>query len=259
MKHLFMGAAAVLALSACSHYGPHRHHGPPDSYDYSYAFGTDFGRPEADYADYDLCKSEQILAFTGVRPGMTVVELEAGEGFYTELLGTVVGETGKVYQQNPAGFDGFLGDSVAERGHLERLPQVAYMRAQFDGLSLGDGEADMVTWFLGPHELWFVPDGAAFGVFGEAEASFAEIVRVLKPGGVFVVLDHSAPQGAPATTGNETHRIDKAIVIEMAEAAGLTLVDESDVLANPDDTRTNSVFDPAIRRKTDRFLLKFQK
>ena len=68
-----------------------------------------------------------------------------------------------------------------------------------------------------------------------------------------------APVGAPATTGGETHRIDKAIIISMAEANGFTLSEESDLLANADDDGSLNVFDPAIRRKTNRFLLKFTK
>lgn len=262
MKHLLLGVA-VAALVACAHPVLEDPHGVVEDaaamYDYSAAFGTDFGRPDADYADYSIRKSQEILAFTGVLPGMTVVELEAGGGFYTELFGTVTGETGKVYQQNPAQFDGFLGDSVAERGHLTRLPNVEYLRAQFDATGLADGEADLVTWMLGPHELWFVPEGQEMGVFGDAEGSFTEIARILKPGGIFIALDHNAPEGSPASTGGDTHRIDKAIIISMAESVGLSLIEESDVLANPDDDRAVNVFDPSVRRKTDRFLLKFQK
>ena len=264
MRRLYIGVAA-LALAGCAHGYQHRERagdGPGPvaaSFDYASVFAPDQGRPEADYADYELRKAEAVLAFTGVQPGMTVVEMEAGDGFYTELLGSVVGAEGKVYQQNPAGFDGFLGDSVEKRGHLVRLPQVEYVRAQFDAMPVADGEADLVTWFLGPHELWFVPKGTEMGVFGGTESSFAEVARVLKPGGTFVVLDHMAAPGSPATTGGDTHRIDKAIVIDMAQAAGLTLVEESDVLANPEDDYSIGVFDPSVRRKTDRFLLKFRK
>lgn len=262
MKHILFGVAA-LALAGCSH---GLYHGESDSaeaavesFDYASVFAPDQGRPEADYSDYTLRKSQEVLAFTGVMPGMTVVEMEAGDGYYTELFASVVGSTGKVYQQNPAGFDSFLGDSITKRGHLVRLPQVEYAKSQFDAMPVGDGEADIVTWFLGPHELWFVPKGEAFPTFGDPEGSFTEIARVLKPGGVFIALDHMAEPGAPATTGDDTHRLDKAIVIAMAEAAGLTLVEESDVLANPEDDYSVNVFDPSVRRKTDRFLLKFRK
>jgi predicted methyltransferase len=230
----------------------------PAAFDYASVFGQD-DRPAGDYELYGIRKSEQVLAFTGVAPGMSVIDMEAGDGYYTELFSRVVGDAGKVYLQNPAQFDGFLGDSVPKRVD-GRLANVTVVKSAFDDLSaLGDGSADLVTWMLGPHELWYTPDGGQPGDLGNPEAAFAEIARITKTGGHFVVLDHMAPAGSPATTGGDTHRIDKAIVVSMAEAAGFTLVDESDILANAEDDGTVNVFDPSMRRKTDRFLLKFEK
>jgi predicted methyltransferase len=73
------------------------------------------------------------------------------------------------------------------------------------------------------------------------------------------VIDHSAVAGAPESSGNDLHRVDRAIVVEMAEAAGFRLEAESDFLANPADTREITVFDPAIRGQTDQFALRFRK
>jgi predicted methyltransferase len=81
----------------------------------------------------------------------------------------------------------------------------------------------------------------------------------LKPGGVYVVLDHAAPAGAGLTTTNTTHRIERTAVIQEVEAAGFKLDGESKVLANPADPRTANVFDPSIRGHTDQFLLRFRK
>ncbi len=228
-------------------------------YNYKLSLMPTEGRPTDDYAAYENRKVLDVLKFTGALPGMTIVEMEAGDGFYTELFASVVGQDGKVYQQNPAQFDAYLGTSVEDRGHIERYGNIEYIKTPFDAMGVEDSSADIVTWFLGPHELWFVPDGAEMGLFGEPEATFTEIARTLKDGGTFVALDHMAPPGAPATTGGDTHRIDKAIIIEMAQAAGLKLIGESDILANPEDDLTVNVFDPSVRRKTDRFLLKFQK
>ncbi|KCZ92795.1 methyltransferase domain-containing protein [Hyphomonas johnsonii] len=228
------------------------------AFDYSSVFGAD-DRPAADYDDYGVRKSGQVLAFIGVTPGMTVVDLEAGGGLYTELFSRVVGDTGTVYMQNPPEFDAFLGDSVAKRVD-GRLANVTKVRKAFDDLSdIPDASADIVTWLLGPHELWFTPDGAEPGVLGDPTATFSEIARVTRPGGHLVILEHSAPAGSPATTGGTTHRLDRAITVGLAEAAGFSLVKESDIFANPDDDGTLNVFDPSIRRKTDRYLLKFEK
>lgn len=230
----------------------------PGGFDYESVFRED-DRPEGDYEMYPIRKSAEVLSFTGVMPGMTVVEMEAGDGFYTELLSRVVGADGKVYMQNPASFANFLGDSVSKRVD-GRLENVVLVESAFDNLTaIGEEEADLVTWFLGPHELWYTIEGEPAGSLGDPDRAFDEIARVLKPGGSFVVLDHMAPAGSPATTGGDTHRIDKAIVIAMAEARGLKLVAESAILANPDDDGTVNVFAPSMRRKTDRFLLKFTK
>jgi predicted methyltransferase len=230
----------------------------PVAFDYASVFGQD-DRPAADYEQYEVRKSPQVLAFTGVAPGMTVVDLEAGGGVYTELFSRVVGDAGKVYMQNPAAFDAFLGDAVATRVD-GRLSNVVKLKSNFDDLSaVPDDAADRVTWLLGPHELWYTPDGAEPGALGDPDATFAEIARVTRSGGHFIVLDHMAPVGAPATTGGDTHRIDKAIVISLAEAHGFRLAEESDLFANAEDDRTINVFDPSIRRKTDRFLLRFEK
>ena len=178
----------------------------PVAFDYTSVFGQD-DRPAEDYEQYEVRKSPQVLAFTGVAPGMTVVDLEAAGGVYTELFSRVVGDTGKVYMQNPAAFDAFLGDSVATRVD-GRLSNVVKLKSNFDDLSaVPDGTADRVMWLLGPHELWYTPDGAEPGALGDPDAAFAEIARVTRPGGQFIVLDHMAPVGAPATTGGDTHRL----------------------------------------------------
>ena len=224
----------------------------------SNAFAKD-DRPAADYQQHIDRKAVEVLAFTGVAPGMTVIDMEAGSGVYTEIFAKTVGTSGTVYMQNPPLFDGFAGDAIKARVADNRLANVRQMRTAFDDLPAPDASVDVVTWFLGPHELWYFPDGVEKGILGNPDKAFVEIARVLKKGAHFVALDHVAPVGAPPTTGGTTHRIAKAEVIKRAATAGLQLVDESNVLANAEDDYTKNVFDPAVRRKTDRFLLKFEK
>ena len=218
---------------------------------------ADARRPETDRAEDERRKPVTALAFLQAGPGMSIFEIEAGAGWYTELLSLVAGEGGSVVMQNPEGFRSFVGEQIDARLKDNRLANVRQSLSNFDALDAADASVDVATWVQGPHELYFTPsDGVTLG---DPAKSYAEIFRILKPGGVFAVIDHSAPAGAPEATGNALHRIDRAIVIEMAETAGFTLEAESDFLANPDDPRTITVFDPAIRGRTDQFALRFRK
>lgn len=216
-------------------------------------------RPASDYEQHATRKAREVLAFTGISPGMTVIDMEASGGMYTEIFAKTVGHTGTVHMQNPPLFDGFAGDAIKARVANNRLPNVKQMRTAFDTLPVADNTVDVVTWFLGPHELWFYPEGAEKGILGDPDKAFNELSRVLKPGGHFIALDHRAAAGSPAESGGTVHRIDANIIVERAEAAGLKLTDQSDLLANSDDDLTKNVFDPSIRRNTDRFLMKFTK
>ena len=249
-------ALAIAVAAACASPPAPAPEAAPASIDYAVIVDTP-DRPDADLLADANRKPAAVLGLFSPQPGDTVLEIEAGAGYYTELLSRAVGETGKVYMQNPAGFDAFIGEAVKQR--LEgRLANVTYLKSNFDTFAVPDASADIVTWFQGPHELWYKPEGNPEGL-GDPDRSFAEIARVLKSGGQFVVIDHVAPAGAPPTTGNDTHRIDPAIIRAHAEAAGLILETESGLLRNPADDGLTNVFDPAIRGKTDQALLIFRK
>jgi predicted methyltransferase len=97
--------------------------------------------------------------------------------------------------------------------------------------------------------------------FGPADVPAVNkaIYDALKPGGIYVVLDHAAEAGSGLRDTDTLHRIDEAAVKKEVEAAGFKLVAESNVLRNPADPHTAKVFDPAIRGRTDQFILKFRK
>lgn len=211
-------------------------------------------RPAEDAADDERRMPLEVLAFAGIRAGMHVLEMEAGGGWYTEILSRSVGPSGSVIMQNPAAFEGFVGDGDDERA--ARLANTRLSTTPFDELDAPDGTIDMVTWILGPHELWFQPGGESLGDPGR---SFAEIARVLKSGGVFLAVDHHAAEGTGPEVGGTLHRIREGIVHEHAEAAGLRLVRRSALHRNESDPLDIGVFDPAIRDRTSKFVSLYRK
>lgn len=257
MKTSLIAAASALALlaSACGSAPPPALPGLSPA-DFT-AVLADPGRPEADRADDEARKPAEVLAFADIRPGAIVLEMEAGRGWYSELLSTAIGPTGKLIIQYPAEFA--YGDAAFKtRTDAGRLKNAEIVKSHFDDLQqVASGSVDRVLWILGPHELYYVPNGSRG--LGNDEKAYAEIMRVLKPDGLFIAMDHAADAGAPVTIAQSIHRIDPSVVVSAAQSAGFSMVGRSDILANPADDRTKLVFDSTIRRHTDQFLFKFAK
>lgn len=211
-------------------------------------------RPAEDREDDARRRPMEVLSFAGIQEGMTILELEAGGGWYTEILARSVGSDGSVIMQNPPAFDSFVGDAPAQRA--ARLPNVRLSATNFDALDAEDNSIDMVTWIMGPHELWFTPGGVSLG---DPETSFAEIVRVLKPGGTLLVIDHHALSDSGPEVGGTLHRVREDIVTNLATGAGLSVLKSSQLHINPDDPLANGVFDPSIVGRTSRYIVLYQK
>ena len=263
---LLLGAAVLLASCGETQTGDHTA-STPDAAAVEVGTNSDnavsiLDHPDrfADDADNDARrKPVESLAFFGLAEDnvKTVFEMEAGGGYFTELLSLSVGDDGSVTTQNPSQIMRFFEDALQKRFVDGRLTNVTRTETPFDALTAADGSIDLVTWIQGPHELFFIqPDGSTLG---DAGATFAEIVRILKPGGAFVAIDHSTVEGAEDGTFTALHRIDKNRVVAMAEAVGLVLEAEGDFLANPEDDRTLGIINPEIRGKTDQFALRFRK
>jgi predicted methyltransferase len=250
-----VAALAAVALAGCATTSGGGHLGKPlKAADYA-AILADPARPAADRADDAARKPAELLEFAQVRPGATVLEMEVGRGWMTEMLSKAVGPNGRVITQNPAEFT-YSAPAMAARRKDGRLANVTDTTSHFDELKVPDHSVDEVLWILGPHETFFHPQGANLG---DPAKSFQEIRRVLKPGGTLVVMDHAADAGAPpATTGQTLHRIDPAVAMKLATDAGFKLEAKSDLLANPNDDRTKPVFNSTIRRHTDQFLWRFK-
>lgn len=215
---------------------------------------ADPARPAADTARDAARHPAEILALANVKPGGKVVDFIIGGGYFTRILSAAVGPTGTVYAYQPAEFIKFQ----AKYGEDLKTVAAAYknvtpLDGSLIGLDLPDG-LDAVITVQNYHDLHLKPFPA-----DTAAKVNAEVFKSLKPGGVFLVVDHYAADGSGLTAPDTLHRIDIAAVKSEVEAAGFKLAAESPLLRNPADPRTAIVFDPGIRGKTDQFILKFVK
>ena len=214
---------------------------------------ADPSRPKDDVATDSAREPAATLAFAGVKPGMTVVELFPGGGYFTRMISDAVGPKGHLLGVENAGWK----DAV--KADQEMLPQLAVANATLDvepfgQLKLQPASADLFWITQNYHDLKI----AKYGAVDLARFNRA-VYAALKPGGVYFILDHQAPPGVTPAQIAELHRVEKAQVIAEVTAAGFRLAGEGKFLNRPGDDHTKSIFDPAIRGKTDQYALKFVK
>ena len=216
---------------------------------------ADPGRTQDD-KDHDAArKPADMLAFAGVKSGQTVVDLLPGGGYFTRLFSVAVGPKGKVYAYIPTEVAKFVKGGLPANGSSPdpKHPNVTALVAPIGQFAIPT-PADIVWTSQNYHDLHDPFMGPA-----DIPAFNAAVFKALKPGGVFIVLDHSALPGSGLTATNTIHRIDAAVVKKEVTAAGFVFAGESTVLSNPADPRTVLVFDKAIRGHTDQFIYKFRK
>ena len=195
-------------------------------------------------------KPEQLLAFYGVRPGMTVLDMGTGGGYNAELLARAVGPGGKVYAQNPQSMFEKLKDRLEQRTSNPAIKNLVHVARDFeDPLPAEVRSVDLVTFNFIYHDTTYM------GV-DRAKMNRA-VFNALKPGGTYIVADHSGRPGTGVSEGNTLHRIEEAVVRREVEAAGFRFVAEGGFLRNPNDPRDASVFKP--KQPNDEFVLKFVK
>lgn len=213
---------------------------------------SDARRPVTDTARDAARKPADMLVFAGVRSGMKVLDLIPGGGYFTRLFAAAVGSEGHVYAYQPTEFDSFLkGKEPPVTAVAATYPNVTLVRASLNTLSVPE-QLDLIWTSQNYHDL---KNGGVADTAAVNRAVFA----ALKPGGVYIVLDHAAEAGSGTRDTGTLHRIDEATVKAEVMAAGFELAGESNMLRNPADPHTLAVFDPAIRGSTDQFVLKFKK
>jgi len=209
----------------------------------------------ADSAKNDTVRhGPEIVAFAAVRPGAKIIDLIPGGGYWTRLFAGAAGANGHVYAIWPSEYVKVDGDQVAPfKTAIRPYANVTMIEQPAAGLTAPEkvdliftsqNYHDYLDRFMGP------TDPAILN-----RAAFA----ALKPGGIYLIIDHASRAGKGVTETDTLHRIEPASVKRQVEAAGFTFVGESRLLANASDDKSKNVFDKAVRGRTDQFIYKFRK
>jgi predicted methyltransferase len=238
MKALACAALAVSILAGCA---------APATRDSAASYRALLASPLRTARDLEFDQRRDpvdLLQFAGVRPGMRVLDVATGGGYTSQLLALAVGPTGKLWAQTPN-----PGAALNER--LAAHPQENFIVAKRpfdDPVPPEAAPLDLVTLVLNYHDITYLPV--------DRDAMNRRIFAGLKPGGHYVIVDHSALPGTGISVAKTLHRIEEAFVVAEVKRAGFVLDGEGSFLRNPADTRADSSAPP---KPTDKFVLRFVK
>jgi predicted methyltransferase len=202
-------------------------------------------------------KPERVILFAGIKPGDKVGELMPGGGYFTRIFSKAVGESGHIYALVPAPLPTAAADTPDFSARVKAIAKdphyanVSVVVEPFSQLNV-PAPVDLVWTSQNYHDLHNFP-GIDLTVFNQM------VFAALKPGGIYLILDHAAAAGSGIRDTKTLHRIDVEAVKREVLAAGFVFDGPSGLLKNADDPHTAPVFDPEVRGKTDQFILKFHK
>lgn len=198
----------------------------------------------------------ELVTLAGMREGQRVLDLIPGSGYWSRIFSKIVGPRGRVYAIWPEAYAKLAQSNVAQLRSMGASASYANVVTQVQPTTeLTAPEPLDVVWTSQNYHDYADPFMGSPGPGALARAAF----RILKPGGVFMVIDHWSAPGRGMADTDTLHRIDPQIVRQQAEAAGFKFAGESRVLVNPADSMTIPVFDKSIRGHTSQFAIKFRK
>ncbi len=217
---------------------------------------SDPRRPAADVARDETRNPQAVLEFAGMGPGMSVLDMFAGGGYYAELAAYVVGDSGRVVAYNNTGYSQVAAKAIASRYGQGRLAQVEQLTSENNELSLPAASFDVALFILSYHDVYYL-DGERGWLQIDRPRMLSEVYSAMKPGGRLVVIDHVARAGMPAEKVRALHRIDPELVKADFLAAGFRFDGDTDALRNPNDDFDVIAMAPNVRGRTDRAVMRF--
>lgn len=219
-----------------------------------------YGRSADDLKRDPIDHPAEVLRLSGIGPGMRVGDILAAGGYYSELLSHIVGARGHVIMLNNRATDYWSDYYWEKRLANRRLPNVEHRLIDLEHLPLPDRSLDAEIFIKDYHDLYWVdPDPKSPWPKMNPGKVLDEMARVLRPGGILLLVDHSAKPGTGSADAGPLHRIDEAFARADFEKHGFEFVAASDVLRRPDDARDQLSYKPPALGKTDRFVMVFHK
>ncbi|WP_299508241.1 hypothetical protein [uncultured Roseobacter sp.] len=216
------------------------------------------GRSKADRAFDDRRRAADTVSLAELEPGHSVLEMEPGKGWFTGLLLELIDSSGELIVQQPSALDAFFGNDARKRVLRSGKPNARYSSSSWEVLDADVASIDRVIWLQGPHELWFTPQPSV--TFGRPSRVFAEIQRVLKPEGKFVLIDNLAPPGVDQVSAGALHRSVPDDLKVLVEETGLSLsYEDKDWISETDDPLEVPTHNPKAHLKTRQFVQVFTK
>jgi predicted methyltransferase len=226
-----------------------------DVYDQAVAHA---GRDADDIKRDATDKPADVLRAAGIRPGMTVADFFAADGYYSELLSYVVGPKGHVLLINNAGYDRFARDGWKQRIEKHRLGNVEHRQVDPADMKLAPDSLDAIVIVKAYHDMyWVAPEDGWPKI--EVGPVLDQLARALKPGGTLLVVDHVAKAGSGSADAGTLHRIEPAFARKDFESHGFEFVGENDFLHRADDKLDKVSYKEPMLGKTDRFVYRFRK
>jgi predicted methyltransferase len=215
------------------------------------------GRPAADLQRDALDHPADVLGLLDLKPGMTVADVMAGSGYYSELLSYLVGPQGHVLLINNAAYDTW-SPGLNARLAQDRLPNVTHETVDLNDMQLAPHSLDAVLLVKVYHDFYWVDSEGKWPKV-DAGRVLDQLARALKPRGELLLVDHSAKRGHGSSDASTLHRIEESFAIKDFRKHGFKLIDKSDVLRMPLDERDQNTYKGPMVGKTDRFVLLFRK
>lgn len=218
---------------------------------------ADPARPQADRDRDADRKPAECIAFAGLKPGQRIADLIPGGGYFTRIFSGVVGPKGQVFAVAPPK----RPDAPPDRPEPAAATRAIAADAHYSNVTVSvekpaelklPEKLDMVWTSQNYHDVHNVPN-IDLGAFNKA------VFASLKPGGIYIVIDHASEKGAGFSVTSTLHRSDPEAVKAEVMASGFQFVGSSDVIANPADDHKTAVFEKGLHDKTDRYVLKFRR